>query len=85
MHVSRVVGTDDLPHDAENILELGNKVLLLTLFAGIERHAINVLVEAYEREAQFGLLSVAVSIELGQRVADDCRRPIPRSVESSVK
>ena len=25
-------GTDDLPHDAENILELGNKVLLLTLF-----------------------------------------------------
>jgi hypothetical protein len=42
-------------------------VLLLTLFAAIERHAIDVLVEAYEREAQFGLLSVAVSIELGQR------------------
>lgn len=55
MHVSRVVGTDDLPHDAENILELGNKVLLLTLFAGIERHAINVLVERTSAKSQFGL------------------------------
>ena len=46
-------------------------MLLLTLFAAIERHAINVLVEAYEREAQFGLLSIASSIELGQRATDE--------------
>ena len=55
MHVSRVVGTDDLPHDAKNIVELGNKVLLLTLFAAIERHAINVLVERTSAKSQFGL------------------------------
>ena|SRR5271157_1687846 len=68
-------GTDDPPHDAKNIVELGNKVLLLTLFSAIEQHAINVLVKAYEREAQFGLLSIAVSIELGQRAADEPANP----------
>ena len=56
-------------------LSSSSQVLLLTLFAAIERHAIDVLVEAYEREAQFGLLSVAVSIELDQRVADEPAKP----------
>ena len=49
----------------EERTSLSGQVLLLTLFAAMERYAINVLVEAYEREAQFGLLSIAGSIDLG--------------------
>ena len=56
---------DDPPHHAENVLELGSEALLLILFAAIERHAVTMLVEAHEREAQIGLPGVALGIELG--------------------
>ena len=66
---------DDPPHDAENVLELDSKALLLILFAAAERHGVDMLVEAHQREAQFGLLSVALGIELDQRAADAPTEP----------
>ena len=45
-------------------------MFLLTLFAAMERDAINVLVEAYVREAQFWFLSIAGRIEPCQRAVD---------------
>jgi hypothetical protein len=50
-------------------------VFLLTLFAAMERDSINVLVEAYAREAQFGFLSIAGSIDLCQRAVDAPSKP----------
>ena len=66
---------NDLPHDAENVLELASETLIFIFFTAIERHSVDVFVEAHKRETQLGLLRVAFAIQLDQRAADAPTEP----------
>jgi hypothetical protein len=65
----------DPPHHAENLFEFGSKPPLLVPFAAIERHTVTMLVKAHEGEAQIGLPSVTLGIELDQGAADTPAEP----------